>query len=80
MIYDAATENVVKGEVYELTDPVTVLAHLDAYEGIEGHSDDEYVRRCLPVETPKGPKSCWAYVFNLSPDGLSRVESGYWVE
>ena len=57
----------VIGEVYELGDPVALLASLDAYEG------DEYRRIAIDVA---GFGAAWIYELAAVPAGACRIESG----
>ena len=68
-------EGTVRGELYAMTDPVTLLSLVDAIEGY--HPDDltrsRYVRRAARVTHPSGPVWAWLYVFNRG------VGDGVWI-
>ena len=69
-------EGMVRGELYAIIDPTTLLSLVD---GIEGYRPDDfdgsqYVRRAVRVMPPRGPAvPAWLYVFN------GRVEEGAWI-
>lgn len=72
----------VKGEVYSLRDPATVLPQLDRYEecGPGFTEPTEYVRRCEDIALSNG-KVCraWVYIYNRQTDGLVWIPSGDFV-
>ncbi len=67
----------VRGELFEIFDPITFFATLDV---IEGYWSDQierslFVRKLIVVETEKGETQAWAYVLNLPLDGLLQFDS-----
>ena len=57
----------VHGEVYRLTDPASVLAIFDDYEG------PHFTRLRIPVSTGE---FAWIYRYNLQPPDSCRIPSG----
>ena len=81
-LYPAAvpsTEGRVRGEVYELLDPVAMLAALDDIEGYEPASQDSslYVRRPARVTLDDGTElEAWAYFYNAPLGQAPAITSG----
>ncbi len=77
-VYEAGSEQVVHGEIYEIAQPETLLAALDEYEGMtEDESISLYLRREVPVTTASGRVlSCLTYLYNQSTADLLRIRSG----
>ena len=69
----------ITGELYRITDPVSVWPVLDEYEGC-GPDDPrphEFERRVVQVRREDGTRlSAWAYVYRLDPAGKPRIPSG----
>ena len=63
-------EGTVVGEVYRID--ASTLSELDALRTKGG----EYKRQL--IQTPYG--SAWMYVYQRQVDGLTRIESGNWVD
>ncbi|MGC8400182.1 gamma-glutamylcyclotransferase family protein [Enterobacter mori] len=63
-------EGTVQGEVYRIDN--ATLAELDALRTRGG----EYARQL--IQTPYG--SAWMYVYQRPVDGLTRIESGNWLD
>jgi gamma-glutamylcyclotransferase (GGCT)/AIG2-like uncharacterized protein YtfP len=85
-IYPAAVpaeDSRVRGEVYELADPVAALRSLDELEGYR-HGDPEtslYTRRRIPVRMDDGSTvDAWAYFYNAPLGRAERIESGDYLE
>jgi len=85
-LYPAAVPSEVdriRGEVFELSDPESVLAALDE---IEGYRPDEpetslYVRRRVPVHLDDGTTvDAWAYFYNAPLGSAPKIESGDYLE
>jgi len=73
-------ETTVKGEVYEIDD--TLLAELDAFEGIGENADDrpdEYHRIKTKVHLPQGETDVWIYEWLKGVDDYEIVNSGDWL-
>ena len=69
----------VHGGVYRLHDKGTTLRWLDAYEGLTGGEDDEYVRRQVQATLADGQVlTAWTYVFIGNSHGLCKIISGRW--
>ena len=85
-IYPAAvpaSEGRVWGEVYEMLQPVAVLAALDEIEGYRPDVPDAslYNRIKTPVTLESGPTvEAWAYFYNAPLGGAQRIESGDYLE
>lgn len=70
---------VVHGIVHYLPDWSKTLAWLDAYEGITGCPEDEYVRKPRAVTFSTGATIlCWTYVYMQSMVVCSLIVSGRW--
>jgi len=81
-IYPAAvpaTEGRVRGEIYELSDPIAALRALDELEGYRP-SDPEtslYTRTRTLVDMDDGTRvAAWAYFYNAPLGRAERIESG----
>jgi gamma-glutamylcyclotransferase (GGCT)/AIG2-like uncharacterized protein YtfP len=59
----------VTGELYEVAEPATTLAVLDAYE------EDEYERRRVRLASP--PVDAWVYVY-VGADPGEPIDDGDW--
>jgi gamma-glutamylcyclotransferase (GGCT)/AIG2-like uncharacterized protein YtfP len=78
-----ASDGLVWGEVYEITDPVTVLAALDDIEGYRHDDPDRslYRREQADVALPDGTQaSAWVYFYNAPLGRASRIASGDYLE
>ncbi len=75
-VYDEGTPARVVGDVFRLLD-ATVVAELDAYEGVGAHG--EYERRQVPVEVDGQVRLCWVYLLRKEHMGQQKIspsESG----
>src|SRR5687767_3932413 len=85
-IYPAAVptaEGRVRGEVYELTDPVAALRALDELEGYRSGEPESslYIRTRVPVTMDDGTlEHAWAYFYNAPLGRAERIESGDYLE
>jgi gamma-glutamylcyclotransferase (GGCT)/AIG2-like uncharacterized protein YtfP len=85
-IYPAAipaTEGVIWGEVYEMSDPTAVLAALDDIEGYRQDDPDKslYARAVADVTMPDGRVvQAWVYFYNAPLGKASRIPSGDYLE
>ena len=86
-IYPAAIpaedESKVWGEVYEATDPTTVLAVLDEIEGYRPNEPDRslYTRVMTDVALEDGrTQQAWTYFYNAPLGRAQRIESGDYLE
>ena len=69
----------VKGDLYALPDPASLLPKLDEYEACSpGFTEPtEYVRQHRPVTLIDGRQlQAWVYVFNRPTQGLQEIVSG----
>jgi len=74
-----APEGVVRGEVYEMTEPATVLSALDEIEGYRAEDPDRslYVRAQTDVRLPDDSQAvAWVYFYNAPLGRASRIASG----
>lgn len=85
-IYPAAvpaTDGRVRGEIYELADPIAALRALDELEGYRP-SDPEtslYTRTRTLVDMDDGTTvAAWAYFYNAPLGRAERIESGDYLE
>ena len=85
-IYPAAvpaSDSRVRGEVYELTDPVRALRALDELEGYRpGEAEASlYTRRRTHVCLDDGSDvEAWAYFYNAPLGRAERIQSGDYLE
>jgi gamma-glutamylcyclotransferase (GGCT)/AIG2-like uncharacterized protein YtfP len=85
-IYPAAVPAVdshVRGEVYELTDPMMALRSLDELEGYRPGEPEAslYTRRRTQVTMDDGTLvQAWAYFYNAPLGRAERIESGDYLE
>jgi gamma-glutamylcyclotransferase (GGCT)/AIG2-like uncharacterized protein YtfP len=78
-----APEGHVWGEVYAMTDPVTVLAALDEIEGYRHDDSDRslYLRQQADVALPSGSHAlAWVYFYNAPLGRAPRIASGDYIE
>ncbi len=62
----------VRGEVFRLAQPATMLAKLDAYEG------PRFGRAPQRVYMPSGMQLAWVYLYKGTPPEGRRIISGDW--
>jgi gamma-glutamylcyclotransferase (GGCT)/AIG2-like uncharacterized protein YtfP len=85
-IYPAAipaTEGVIWGEVYEMSDSAAVLAALDDIEGYRQDDPDKslYARAVADVTMPDGRVvEAWVYFYNAPLGKAPRIASGDYLE
>ena len=86
-IYPAAVpaedESKVWGEVYEATDPASVLSVLDEIEGYRANEPDRslYTRVLTDVALEDGRSvQAWVYFYNAPLGRAQRIESGDYLE
>jgi gamma-glutamylcyclotransferase (GGCT)/AIG2-like uncharacterized protein YtfP len=73
----------VRGEVYELTDPVGALRSLDELEGYRPGEPESslYTRKRTTVQMDDGTiVDAWAYFYNAPLGRAERIESGDYLE
>ncbi len=78
LVYQAALDNWVKGEIIRLHYPERFLPILDDYEMIDptAPEESEYKRILLPVQTEAGQEECWAYIYQQSTTLYHPIDSG----
>jgi gamma-glutamylcyclotransferase (GGCT)/AIG2-like uncharacterized protein YtfP len=85
-LYPAAVpslERCVRGEVYDVADPPTVLAALDEIEGYRPDDPDRslYTRAEVEVTLADGSKArTWVYFYNAPLGQAPQIESGDYLE
>lgn len=85
-IYPAAVpaaDSRVRGEVYELTDPIAALRALDELEGYRpGDAEGSlYTRMRAPVRMDDGTDvEAWVYFYNAPLGRAERIESGDYLQ
>jgi gamma-glutamylcyclotransferase (GGCT)/AIG2-like uncharacterized protein YtfP len=86
-IYPAAVPtndgSVVWGEIYEMQDPLSVLAILDEIEGYRANEPERslYTRVQTDVTLGDGSRqSAWAYFYNAPLGRAQRIESGDYLD
>lgn len=85
-IYPAAvpsSDSLVSGEVYEMTEPITVLRYLDEIEGYRPSEPEAslYTRKPAPVTLGDGTVvSAWVYFYNAPLGRAERIASGDYLE
>jgi len=86
-IYPAAVpsndDSLVWGEVYETSDPSSVLPVLDEIEGYRASEPDRslYTRLVTDVTLEDGRLAkAWVYFYNAPLGGAQRIESGDYLE
>ncbi len=73
------SSDLVRGDVYLLPDPKSVLEVLDKFEGcvLDGSSDGEFCREKAAVFLENGERIlAWVYIYNRATEGLRVVSSG----
>jgi gamma-glutamylcyclotransferase (GGCT)/AIG2-like uncharacterized protein YtfP len=78
-----ATDGLVWGEVYEMSDAAIVLAALDEIEGYRTEDPDRslYTRAQTPVTLPDGrDTAAWVYFYNAPLGRATRIPSGDYLE
>ena len=73
----------VRGEVYEMTDPLVVLQALDEIEGYRPAEPDAslYTRLLTPVALDEGGMvEAWTYFYNAPLGRAERIVSGDYLE
>jgi gamma-glutamylcyclotransferase (GGCT)/AIG2-like uncharacterized protein YtfP len=78
-----AADGRVWGEVYEMTEPSTVLAALDDIEGYREDDPDRslYARARTDVTLPDGTRAqAWVYFYNAPLGKAQRIPSGDYLE
>jgi gamma-glutamylcyclotransferase (GGCT)/AIG2-like uncharacterized protein YtfP len=85
-IYPAAVpaaDSRVRGEVYELTEPMAALRALDELEGYRPGEPESslYTRMRTPVRLDDGTTvDAWAYFYNAPLGRAERIQSGDYLE
>ena len=69
----------VRGELYELKNPPSLLARLDRYEGVKTgrRQSAEYLRVIATIELEDGTAhQAWVYLYNLRINQVNRMITG----
>lgn len=72
-------EDLVKGELYELNEPVPAMKILDEYEEFSPAQPEKslFVRRVVPVTMrDRSRKKAWAYFYNRDVGGAHYIPEG----
>jgi gamma-glutamylcyclotransferase (GGCT)/AIG2-like uncharacterized protein YtfP len=78
-----APDGHIWGEVYDMSDPATVLAALDEIEGYRPDDQDRslYTRAQVEVVLPDGSRAqAWVYFYNAPLGRAPRIPSGDYLE
>jgi gamma-glutamylcyclotransferase (GGCT)/AIG2-like uncharacterized protein YtfP len=78
-----APDGHIWGEVYDMSDPATVLAALDEIEGYRPDDQDRslYTRAQVKVVLPDGGRAqAWVYFYNAPLGRAPRIPSGDYLE
>jgi gamma-glutamylcyclotransferase (GGCT)/AIG2-like uncharacterized protein YtfP len=78
-----APDGHIWGEVYDMSDPATVLAALDEIEGYRPDDQDRslYTRAQVEVVLPDGGRAqAWVYFYNAPLGRAPRIPSGDYLE
>jgi gamma-glutamylcyclotransferase (GGCT)/AIG2-like uncharacterized protein YtfP len=78
-----APDGQIWGEVYDMSDPATVLAALDEIEGYRPDDQDRslYTRAQVEVVLPDGGRAqAWVYFYNAPLGRAPRIPSGDYLE
>jgi gamma-glutamylcyclotransferase (GGCT)/AIG2-like uncharacterized protein YtfP len=78
-----APDGYIWGEVYDMSDPATVLAALDEIEGYrpDDHDRSLYTRAQVEVVLPDGSRAlAWVYFYNAPLGRAPRIPSGDYLE
>lgn len=79
MVASGPAENIVRGDVYLLAQPETILSRLDRYEGCSrsARPPGEYRRERLSVAMDDGRVvTSWAYFYRYPTRGFRSIRSG----
>ena len=81
LIEDLQSNYLVKGHIFKMKNPETLLAILDEYEGAANpHVLNEYRRDHIKAKLNGHSIECWAYIYNLSTKGLPYIKSGNYLD
>ncbi len=78
-IPSTGSSDFVRGDVYLLPEPRSVLEILDMFEGciIDGSSRGEFYRKKANIFLESGKNVlAWVYIYNRAIDGLREIRSG----
>lgn len=81
-VYDEKSKHRVYGHIFKITDYDYVLKVLDEYEevGEKFPSPNEFIRKMVKIHYNDKVVICWTYLYNLSTENLTRIESGDYLE
>jgi gamma-glutamylcyclotransferase (GGCT)/AIG2-like uncharacterized protein YtfP len=68
--------SLIRGELFEIFDPVTFFETLDVIEGYWPNQPERslFIRKLINVDTENGKVAAWAYILNLPVNGLPRFD------
>lgn len=77
-IYEDDGHTLVHGEVYRLHEPEKVFEVLDDYESYDKSNPTEspFIRQEVSITLEGERMTCWAYLYNQSPEGYVLIASG----
>lgn len=79
LVLSGSGQEIVRGELYRIVNPETVLPLLDDYEECSDAYPEprEYCRRQLPVALDEGFEvSAWVYIYNHDVSALTEIPNG----
>lgn len=78
LVYDPSSRQQVRGEIYKLLYPDSLLSRLDEYEMIDPARpmENEYRRSLVPIWSKEQELACWTYLFQLSTAPFLEITSG----
>ncbi len=78
LVYEAGSDDSVRGEIYQMERPELLLPVLDYYEMMDPAqpAENEYRRSLLPIRSQGQLRQCWTYVYQQSVTGLPAITSG----
>lgn len=82
LVPSVGTDDVVHGELLELSDAERTLRWLDAYEGIVPgqHPHNEYERVLRPVALGEGTTvTAWVYEYRMEAQATAWIPTGRWL-
>ena len=82
LVYLEQGDSKVFGHLFQLNNPVEMLPRLDYYEcvGPEFEKPNQYRRELISCSLDEQSMNCWAYLYNLSREGLPVIASGNYLE
>ncbi len=77
-IFDAQSDALVIGHVFQIKDAAAVFPTLDRYEDIDPQQPTagEYRRELVLVQLGETQRECWVYLYNLPTESLREIPGG----